>query len=978
MYKLIFILAMLLPSIFGQSQTPDANGIIYVKKGATGSGANWNSPIGELADALKAAKANTAIKEIWVAKGIYKPLYRADNLNGANAADRDNSFVLVKDVKIYGGFDPDNQMSSLSTRNLDIAVTTLSGDVDANNNISNNVYHLVIAVGDIGTAELNGITVSGGNANSSSGAITVNSFSGIPRYEGGGIYIKTSSPKITNVKIVDNNARQGGGLYMYNSSSVISNVIFKNNSTDTYHGAGMYFAGAGSPVITNTLFTNNNAKDRGGAIYNGSNVPYFVNVTISGNTAALGGGIYNISGGPSAKILNSIIYGNTCTANSNHHNVYGGSVDYSYSLIQGNGGSDAWVNGMGINSGNNIDANPLFVNASTGDFKLKAGSPAVDAGGNNLFPGLDASSKDLGGDLRVHHYTTGGIIDLGAFESEHNSPLAPDQNKIIYVKEIATGTGSGNSWDNATSDLHNAIHALGVQKVFVEVGEYKVGDHSFIMKNGVEIYGGFDTKKNIKTLADNRMMMDSTGATGSILNGENVRPVIWNVFTTSDRLNNSAVLNGFTITNGLNTGTDGLYDGGGGIRNYYASPTITNVVFRNNTAARNGGGMGNWFSGSVITNTIFTGNTVTNEFGTGGAISNRAGCTIVMDHAIIRGNSAYNGGGISNYSTFGQTFTNLIITNNSATNSGGGIDNVTSSSTFINSLIASNQGPIYSAGTGRWLVLINSTIARNFNKQHLEVGIFVYNNTLILKNSIVFGDITNDYSAQNSLIYNLSNANMGNGNIDASGLSAATVFVNPGLGDFRLKYGSPAINVGDNSLFPGIDNTSKDLAGNSRMINATVDMGAFEYDPSLPVTFGKLSATIQNGQLLVNWISETESNNSHFLIQVSTDGVHFRTVQTVQSKASDGNSSVSIDYSSVIPFTSLSLGLSFLLMGLFAGRHRRYGIMIAAIACCAWAISCNKPDVFNGDEDGRLFVRIIQVDKDGVETISKTVQAIVE
>ncbi|KAF5296997.1 hypothetical protein FQR65_LT19768 [Abscondita terminalis] len=60
----------------------------------------------ELADALLAAKSNTAIKQIWVAKGTYKPLYKAAEVDDNNAptTDRDKAFVLVKDVKLYGGF----------------------------------------------------------------------------------------------------------------------------------------------------------------------------------------------------------------------------------------------------------------------------------------------------------------------------------------------------------------------------------------------------------------------------------------------------------------------------------------------------------------------------------------------------------------------------------------------------------------------------------------------------------------------------------------------------------------------------------------------------------------------------------------------------------------------------------------------------------------------------------------------------------
>lgn len=65
----------------------------------------------------------------------------------------------------------------------------------------------------------------------------------------------------------------------------------------------------------------------------------------------------------------------------------------------------------------------------------------------------------------------------------------------------------------------------------------------------------------------------------------------------------------------------------------------------------------------------------------------------------------------------------------------------------------------------------------------------------------------------------------------------------------------------------------------------------------LPVTFGDIMAIIKNGILQINWTSITETNNSHFIIEASTDGRHFTKVGTVQSKAESGNSSSSLNYS---------------------------------------------------------------------------------
>lgn len=50
-------------------------------------------------------------------------------------------------------------------------------------------------------------------------------------------------------------------------------------------------------------------------------------------------------------------------------------------------------------------------------------------------------------------------------------------------------------------------------------------------------------------------------------------------------------------------------------------------------------------------------------------------------------------------------------------------------------------------------------------------------------------------------------------------------FVDATNGDYRLKKGSPCINVGDNSYV----DSEKDLSGNPRIIDSRVDIGAYEY-----------------------------------------------------------------------------------------------------------------------------------------------------
>jgi hypothetical protein len=76
---------------------------------------------------------------------------------------------------------------------------------------------------------------------------------------------------------------------------------------------------------------------------------------------------------------------------------------FTYSDIQG-GTGQVWF-GAGC-----IDADPCFVDAGSGNFNLKTGSPCIDAGDNNAVPG--DITTDLDGKFRIANYT----VDMGAYE----------------------------------------------------------------------------------------------------------------------------------------------------------------------------------------------------------------------------------------------------------------------------------------------------------------------------------------------------------------------------------------------------------------------------------------------------------------------------------------------------------------------------------------------------------------------------------
>ncbi|MCH5598068.1 hypothetical protein [Niabella ginsengisoli] len=152
-------------------------------------------------------------------------------------------------------------------------------------------------------------------------------------------------------------------------------------------------------------------------------------------------------------------------------------------------------------------------------------------------------------------------------------------------------------------------------------------------------------------------------------------------------------------------------------------------------------------------------------------------------------------------------------------------------------------------------------------------------------------------------------------------------------------------------------------------------------DPtSLPVTFGSIEARLSNDQLFVTWSTDNETNNDHFKVEVATDGKNFREIGTVISKATNGNNDTTLQYSFTGNLESGILGMSMLGFGIFMiGFNRKQRIIASLIMIAGFIItisSCTKSDAGIGDQNETLFVRIVQVDKDGGSTTSKVVKAI--
>ncbi len=344
----------------------DANNTLYVNKNISGgnvSGNSWSNAMPSLAEAVEWAHQNrneslwdaSTPLQIWVAKGIYTPAYSP--IDGSNYTDggRDNTFLLVKNVKLHGGFSGNE--ANLSDRGTGGTPTILSGDIGTAADSTDNAYHVVVSANTVEQVLVEGFVIKEGNANGSTG-ITVN---------GKTIY-----------------QNSGSGIYNYSSS----------------------------PVIKNVLITDNTATYGGGGVVNITSSAKYINVTISSNTAALGGGMYNdLSSSP--KIYNTLLLGNTATTDPGiYTNTTNSTPDIQYSLLQGLSSTNS-----GNLDGTSISSTDIFINPSNGDYSIKDNVVIVNAGSNSLYTnagGNTTTDKDMAGNSRVYQST----IDMGAYESQ--------------------------------------------------------------------------------------------------------------------------------------------------------------------------------------------------------------------------------------------------------------------------------------------------------------------------------------------------------------------------------------------------------------------------------------------------------------------------------------------------------------------------------------------------------------------------------
>ncbi len=385
-------------------------------------------------------------------------------------------------------------------------------------------------------------------------------------------------------------------------------------------------------------------------------------------------------------------------------------------------------------------------------------------------------------------------------------PLSSAQAAILYVDKDATGLNNGTSWGDAYNDLQLALAAAQADdEIWVAEGTYKptagtARTATLQLKSGVALYGGFNGTETSRYQRD--WTANVTILSGDI-NGDdngfqNNDENVYHVVTGAD----NAIIDGFAITAGNTFGSsdpdDEYYTCGGGIYNFFSSPTITNCIISGNVA-ESGGGIFNYSSSPTITNCIISWN---------GA-----------DYDATSTMATGNGGGIWNGSS-SPTITNCTITGNRARGVGGGILSFLESInvTITNSIIWGNTAGTF--GPDVWV-----TIDSTFNDDYCCVGVGFSG------------------SGDHTIVDDPEFVDPGSWNNNGTPTDLTDdIWVN---GDYHLvsslvpENTSPCIDAGDNDA-PSLP--TEDLDEYPRILDgdeddtATVDMGAYEYHSSFYFT----------------------------------------------------------------------------------------------------------------------------------------------
>ena len=659
---------------------------------------------------------------------------------------------------------------------------------------------------------------------------------------GGGVYVEGAGEVLLDsCTISRNSAGGGGGILIARSepyrfinaqpSVAVTNCSIDSNSVDGASGSGMHVT-TGGITVSNTTITRNNAPDGGFAVgidTNSGEPVELTNCTVADNECA---GVYSPSGG---LLLSSCILWNNQSPEISfaptpdeppirpHGEYVPASINARYSDIT-NGWPDRGI----------IDADPLFVDAPAGNYRLRENSPCIDTG-DPYFLEADSTRPDMGATgfpvsrraiprveiseamlvisttqpVHLWAYNTGwadleitGITFTEGFSTALTFPATVVPGDSIVIPLVFAGTQRANGTAAiATSDTYYAVTEVPLRGV------------------GVTLTGEISGKLT-KSRSPYTVLGDIVVPTDSTLVIEPGVDILFDADAT------------FIVNGGIDAmGTEadsirfvpGASDQWQGIRIATADSNTANVL----SYVRISGVIGR--SGSKSGPLV-----VANKYDGVPALH--------MDHSVISGNSGFYGG-VALRDTRGSTLSNCTITRNTGTVrggltlfrarnvdisdcvitdntalEGGGLALEDADASLTRCVIARNTATSEGGGIRTWsdvnMTLDRCTIVANA-APGLGVGILARYSTVTATNCIIrlngVSDTRITPQGLSSYFMHLTHTNSRDATWEPTNIDADPLFVDAENGDYHLLPGSPCVDAGDPDSPSDPDGTRADM-----------------------------------------------------------------------------------------------------------------------------------------------------------------------
>ncbi|MGH1539280.1 MAG: PKD domain-containing protein [Arenicella sp.] len=426
---------------------------------------------------------------------------------------------------------PDTYTLSLSGSELPDAVSPAINDLDITENVTiigNGASETIINANSIGrvmhvnstTATIQHLTLTGGlvpaGINDNGGGLYATNSNVTLEYlivennnspidDGGGIYNNFGTLTVRNSIIRNNNSGDhGGGITSFNTNNVLvveDSYITGNTSGD--NGGGIYSnSSTGTATIRRSTISGNQAQDRaggieintagtienttisgntvtdedGGGLYaqSTSTTATLNFVTITNNTAPLGGGIQVNSGNLNFK--NTVVAGNTGTASPNDDcNLLGTLTSQGNNLTGTGTGCPSSGTGDITTTTANLGLGALLNNSVSTAFNRpthmpSAISPAINAASNTGAPATDgrgapriaSTTADIGA---VERHATEPPFDFGDAPDSYGTSIdklgaSHFVNSLVFMGAAVDREINGAPTAGATGDSDDGISGL--------------------------------------------------------------------------------------------------------------------------------------------------------------------------------------------------------------------------------------------------------------------------------------------------------------------------------------------------------------------------------------------------------------------------------------------------------------------------------------------------------------------------------------